>query len=141
MSKKNNDPDSRDYLNFFNLDIPLEEDNDDDDYNFVEDILTNPYEYDEDYYLSIPKKEVNDIMNDAIKTEQLFNKKEDYQLNYSKLFKNNNSSIQHSNENNIQSISKNSGKEDPPKSKERRKRFRKPKKVNIPNNNIPPMNN
>ena len=50
MSKKNNDPDSRDYLNFFNLDIPLEEDNDDDDYNFVEDILTNPYEYDEDYY-------------------------------------------------------------------------------------------
>lgn len=140
MSKKNNDPDSRDYLNFFNLDIPLEEDNDDDDYNFVEDILTNPYEYDEDYYLSIPKKEVNDIMNDAIKTEQLFNKKEDYQLNYSKLFKNNNSSIQHSNENNIQSISKNSGKEDPPKSKETRKKFRKPKKVNIPNNNIPPMN-
>ena len=63
MSKKNNEPDSRDYLNFFNLDLPLEEDGDDDDYNFVEDILTNPYDYDEDYYLSIPNIESTAIPN------------------------------------------------------------------------------
>lgn len=141
MSKKNNEPDSRDYLNFFNLDLPLEEDGDDDDYNFVEDILTNPYDYDEDYYLSIPKKEVNDVMNDAIKTEQLFNKKEDYQLNYSKLFKSNNNSnqIHNVNDNNLQT--KNTYKEEIPQAKEKRKRLKKAKKVSQPNNKASPVNN
>ena len=75
MSKKNNDPDYSEYLNFFNEDIPLEEDNDDDDYNMIEDILINKYNINEEepYSLAIPKKEVNDIMNDAIKTDNLFN--------------------------------------------------------------------
>ena len=55
----------KEYLNLFNHDY-LEEDEGDDDYNVVEDILTHKYNYDDKpYYLSIPKKEVNDLINDA----------------------------------------------------------------------------
>ena len=55
----------KEYLNIFNNDF-LEDDEGDDDYNVVEDILTHRYNYDDKpYYLSIPKKEVNDLINDA----------------------------------------------------------------------------
>lgn len=55
----------KEYLNIFNNDY-LEDDEGDDDYNVVEDILTHRYNYDDKpYYLSIPKKEVNDLINDA----------------------------------------------------------------------------
>ncbi len=55
----------KEYLNIFNNDF-LEDDEADDDYNVVEDILTHKYNYDDKpYYLSIPKKEVNDLINDA----------------------------------------------------------------------------
>ena len=73
MSKKlfdnsdNEDENSfqKEYLNIFNNDF-LEDDEADDDYNVVEDILTHKYNYDDKpYYLSIPKKEVNDLINDA----------------------------------------------------------------------------
>ena len=73
MSKKffNNSDDEdensfeKEYLNIFNNDY-LEDDEGDDDYNVVEDILTHRYNYDDKpYYLSIPKKEVNDLINDA----------------------------------------------------------------------------
>ena len=72
MSKKffdNSDDDEnsfqKEYLNIFNNDY-LEDDEADDDYNVVEDILTHKYNYDDKpYYLSIPKKEVNDLINDA----------------------------------------------------------------------------
>jgi hypothetical protein len=73
MSKKffnNSDDDDensfeKEYLNIFNNDY-LEDDEGDDDYNVVEDILTHRYNYDDKpYYLSIPKKEVNDLINDA----------------------------------------------------------------------------
>ena len=73
MSKKlfdnsdNDDENSfqKEYLNIFNNDF-LEDDEADDDYNVVEDILTHKYNYDDKpYYLSIPKKEVNDLINDA----------------------------------------------------------------------------
>lgn len=65
MSKKNHDT-NYNFLNFFNLDLPLDEENDDDDYNVVEDILTSKNNYvEEPFYLSIPKKEVNDVMNDS----------------------------------------------------------------------------
>ena len=72
MSKKffdNSDDDEnsfqKEYLNIFNNDY-LEDDEADDDYNVVEDILTYKYNYDDKpYYLSIPKKEVNDLINDA----------------------------------------------------------------------------
>ena len=73
MSKKlfdnsdNEDENSfqKEYLNIFNNDF-LEDDEADDDYNVVEDILTHKYNYvDKPYYLSIPKKEVNDLINDA----------------------------------------------------------------------------
>ena len=72
MSKKffnNSDEDEnsfeKEYLNIFNNEF-LEDDEGDDDYNVVEDILTHKYNYDDKpYYLSIPKKEVNDLINDA----------------------------------------------------------------------------
>ena len=72
MSKKffnNSDEDEnsfeKEYLNIFNNEF-LEDDEGDDDYNIVEDILTHKYNYDDKpYYLSIPKKEVNDLINDA----------------------------------------------------------------------------
>ena len=73
MSKKlfensdNEDENSfqKEYLNIFNNDF-LEDDEADDDYNVVEDILTHKYNYDDKpYYLSIPKKEVKDLINDA----------------------------------------------------------------------------
>ena len=55
----------KEYLNIFKNDF-LDEDDADDDYNVVEDILNHKYNYDEKpYYLSIPKKEVNDVINDA----------------------------------------------------------------------------
>ena len=55
----------KEYLNIFKNDF-LDDDDADDDYNVVEDILTHKYNYDEKpYYLSIPKKEVNDVINDA----------------------------------------------------------------------------
>ena len=55
----------KEYLNIFKNDF-LDEDDADDDYNVVEDILNHKYNYDEKpYYLSIPKKEVNDLINDA----------------------------------------------------------------------------
>ena len=55
----------KEYLNIFNNDF-LEDDEADDDYNVVEDILTHKYNYDDKpYYLSIPKKELNDLINDA----------------------------------------------------------------------------
>ena len=72
MSRKyynssDNEEDSfqKEYLNIFNNDF-LDDDEADDDYNVVEDILTHKYNYDEKpFYLSIPKKEVNDVINDA----------------------------------------------------------------------------
>ena len=55
----------KEYLDIFKNDF-LDEDDADDDYNVVEDILNHKYNYDEKpYYLSIPKKEVNDVINDA----------------------------------------------------------------------------
>ena len=55
----------KEYLNIFKNDF-LDDDEGDDDYNVVEDILTHKYNYDEKpFYLSIPKKEVNDVINDA----------------------------------------------------------------------------
>ena len=65
-----NDEDSdsfkKEYLNIFNKDFLDDDDDADDDYNVVEDILTHKYNIDEKpYYLSIPKKEVNDLINDA----------------------------------------------------------------------------
>ena len=55
----------KEYLNIFNNEF-LEDDEGDDDYNVVEDILTHRYNYDDKpYYLSIPKKEVNDLIHDA----------------------------------------------------------------------------
>ena len=71
MSKTTNEFDNyTDYLNFFNMDNPLDEDNDDEDYNVLEDILTNKGNCeDEPYYCSITKKELNDIMNDPIQSE------------------------------------------------------------------------
>ena len=61
----NEDSFEKEYLNIFKNDF-LDDDDADDDYNVVEDILTHKYNYDEKpYYLSIPKKEVNDVINDA----------------------------------------------------------------------------
>ena len=65
-----NDEDSdsfkKEYLNIFKKDFLDDDDDADDDYNVVEDILTHKYNIDEKpYYLSIPKKEVNDLINDA----------------------------------------------------------------------------
>ena len=55
----------KEYLNIFKNDF-LEDDEADDDYNVLEDILTHKYNYDEKpFYLSIPKKEVNDVINAA----------------------------------------------------------------------------
>ena len=55
----------KEYLNIFKNDYS-DDDEADDDYNVVEDILTHKYNYDEKpFYLSIPKKEVNDVINDA----------------------------------------------------------------------------
>ena len=55
----------KEYLNIFKNDF-LDDDEADDDYNVVEDILTHKYNYDEKpYSLCIPKKEVNDVINDA----------------------------------------------------------------------------
>ena len=68
FNNSDNDEDNsfeKEYLNIFNNDF-LEDDEGDDDYNVVEDILTHRYNYDDKpYYLSIPKKEVNDLINDA----------------------------------------------------------------------------
>lgn len=145
MSKKNNDPDYSEYLNFFNEDIPLEEDNDDDDYNMIEDILINKYNINEEepYSLAIPKKEVNDIMNDVIKTDNLFNNNNNgggnFQLNYAKMFRNNYNN-NNSNLLDLQGLAKKNGN-DCVKGQnvsnkvncgkcEKRKHFRKPRKIN-----------
>ena len=66
-NNSDNEEDSfeKEYLNIFKNDF-LDDDEADDDYNVVEDILTHKYNYDEKpFYLSIPKKEVNDVINDA----------------------------------------------------------------------------
>ena len=145
MSKKNNDPDYSEYLNFFNEDIPLEEDNDDDDYNMIEDILINKYNINEEepYSLAIPKKEVNDIMNDAIKTDNLFNNNnnegDNFQINYAKMFRNN-YNTNNSNLFDLQGLTTKNGN-DCVKTQnevnkincgkcEKRKHFRKPRKIN-----------
>lgn len=67
MSKKNYGINYNHYLDIFNSDEPIEEENDDPDYNVIVDILTNNYNnLEEPFYLSIPKKEVNDVMNDVM---------------------------------------------------------------------------
>ena len=65
-SENEEDSFQKEYLNIFNNDYLDDDDAADDDYNVVEDILTHKYNYDEKpFYLSIPKKEVNDVINDA----------------------------------------------------------------------------
>ena len=66
-NNSDNEEDSfqKEYLDIFKNDF-LDDDEADDDYNVVEDILNHKYNYDEKpFCLSIPKKEVNDIINDA----------------------------------------------------------------------------
>ena len=60
----------KEYLNIFNNDF-LEDDEGDDDYNVVEDILTHRYNYDDKpYYLSIPKDEDNEYRYLSRKTHR-----------------------------------------------------------------------
>ena len=89
------------YQNIFGCDMN-DEDEFDEDYNVLEDILTNKYNYEEEpIHLSIPKKEVNDVNYFVDKLELI--KSED-ELNNSflsrKTYRNHHKNVDYNNGNN-----------------------------------------